>query len=483
MNSRFKEMNDFIASFGKIIKENPNFPISADMVYYYLSTYGCSPQELSDRDISYMFQKWQTNFSDKNLNVYQSELQPGFLQFNNVSKRLNIDCAKLYLSFPKDMMEACVNIIFDYIEKNNMPTVSKVAGKVRSDSIVLRMYDPEDAKKIIDFVSRTPVLRNNIRKPNPFIMRSNNVGMAADDMLSYNDFVSMILSDYLNFCQYNKIENINLDGLVEYSKSYFEQVFVDNSELEGFLAKEEVQRRLNRFNGNVPNCLANYCQIMMLFRTSIDKTKTEKDYFNHLALCNNYDHKTRLREFYREKVNNQEKENVDPLSILDSYIEYAKSKYNPNDVYRYLEDYLRGNDNAITRDNNYRELFRNYLPQNVLMSMTNGNLCGYISHRLKDYNEKANLTLNALIATYEKYGYSQTVFALRKALTGDYNAITNGPEQYREQMRLFVSPEDVLDICGNIIVNDGQELTNNIDEQVVSIIQVNLINAIKSHSR
>ena len=59
MNSRFKEMNDFIASFGKIIKENPNFPISADMVYYYLSTYGCSPQDLSDRDISYMFQKNQ----------------------------------------------------------------------------------------------------------------------------------------------------------------------------------------------------------------------------------------------------------------------------------------------------------------------------------------------------------------------------------------------------------------------------------------
>lgn len=483
MSNRFQEMDNFIASFGKIIKENPNFTISSDMIYYYLSTYGYNEEELKNRDISYMFSSWEESFKNKNLNVYQSERQPGFLQFNNVEHYPNVDCAKLYLSFPKDKIEDCVNIIFDYIEKNNMKTVSKVAGKVRSDSLVLRMYDPEDAKQIINFVSKTPILRKSLRSPNPFVMRSNNIGMAADDMLSYNDFVSLIISDYLSYCQYNDVKKINLAGLIEYSENYFNQIFVECSELENFLEKEDVQKRLSRFNGNVPNCLTNYCQMMMLFRVSLNKKKNENDYFKHLALCNNNEHKTKLRGFYHEKLYQQEKSNVDPLEILNNYIDYAKQKYSTSDVYKYLEDYVNGNNHAITRDNNFRELFSEYLPPNILISITNGNIRGYVSNKLENYYEKEYLTLNALIATYQKYGYNQTVFALRKALEGDYSSITNdGFNQYRNQMKALITPEDVVNICGNTIVNNGQELNGNFEEQVVFIIQNNLMNYSKSNS-
>ena len=96
-------------------------------------------------------------------------------------------------------------------------------------------------------------------------------GLKFRDEISALDKLSSI--SYFRLASYYKhLEQDNISHQF-YSKSYFEQVFVDNSELEGFLEKEEVQRRLNRFNGNVSNCLANYCQIMMLFRTSIDKTK------------------------------------------------------------------------------------------------------------------------------------------------------------------------------------------------------------------
>ena len=47
---------------------------------------------------------------------------------------------KIYMSFPKDSIEECVKIIFDSIDKNNMSSHSKIANKIRSDSVVETKY-------------------------------------------------------------------------------------------------------------------------------------------------------------------------------------------------------------------------------------------------------------------------------------------------------------------------------------------------------
>ena len=216
----------------KVVSQNPSFEITDGFIYHCLMTYDYTEKELKEEDISNFFSHWEDRFRNKNLNVYKSEYQKGFLQFNNFNPfKENVDCAKLYLSFPKDKIKESADMIFDYIEENNMPTASKIARRLRSDSIVLRMGNMDDAKKIIEYINSTPVLYKNLKRPNPFVMRSNRIGMAADDKMSYNSFVSKILSDYLNECRLNKTKKINLNGLVNYTNNYYEDVFVNNSKL------------------------------------------------------------------------------------------------------------------------------------------------------------------------------------------------------------------------------------------------------------
>ena len=79
-------------------------------------------------------------------------------------------------------------MIFDFIERNNMKTGSKVADTIRSDEIVLRMESTDDAEKLIQFINNNPYLKENSRPTNPFLNRAGVVGVGYDDLLSYNQY-------------------------------------------------------------------------------------------------------------------------------------------------------------------------------------------------------------------------------------------------------------------------------------------------------
>ena len=56
-------------------------------------------------------------------------------------------------TFAKEDMESCVMQIFDFIGQNKFETYSKVSDVIRSDAIVLRMANINDAKKVINFIN------------------------------------------------------------------------------------------------------------------------------------------------------------------------------------------------------------------------------------------------------------------------------------------------------------------------------------------
>lgn len=89
-----------------------------------------------------MFPNWINHFQNTNLHVFESDMQKGFLQFHTSTGRNTEGHVKLYVTFSKENMESCVIRIFDYINQNNFATYSKVSDVVRSDSVVLRMVNP-----------------------------------------------------------------------------------------------------------------------------------------------------------------------------------------------------------------------------------------------------------------------------------------------------------------------------------------------------
>lgn len=103
---------------------------------------------------------------------------------------------KIYLSFSKEDVFECVNMIFDYIDQNELSTLSKVADVRRSDEVVLRMSNVEDAKKLLEFINNNEYLSTRAKPVNPFLIKSGVAGLANDRLLSYNETLSFIIAEY-----------------------------------------------------------------------------------------------------------------------------------------------------------------------------------------------------------------------------------------------------------------------------------------------
>ena len=168
------EINEFLKYYAKIYKQKPELPILRDTIYHGLMTYGLKEEEKQDNSIKYMFNKWIEHYKNTNLIVYESELQKRFLQFHSSNGRNSEDYVKIYVTFAKEDIELCVMQIFDFIGQNKFETYSKVSDVIRSDAIVLRMANINDAKKVINFINTNLYLSSKARKTNPFLIKNGN---------------------------------------------------------------------------------------------------------------------------------------------------------------------------------------------------------------------------------------------------------------------------------------------------------------------
>ena len=143
---------------------------------------------------------------------------------------------------------------------------------------------------------------------------------------------------------------------------------------------------------------------------------------------------------------------VDFQGILDDYIKYAFSKYKYiNLVVGYLETFLSGNYNGITRDNNFRNLFQEYLTPEIVRNIVGGNLSAYVQGILANYDPAYDAFMEACKATFVKYGKDQLAAALNEALKGNYSMFTNDGRGLRDRLSQLVNTNDILQFLTNII--------------------------------
>lgn len=462
------EIEEFLKYYAKIYKQNPNLPIVRDTIYHGLATYGISADEQQNKSIKYMFSNWINHFQNSNLHVYESDMQKRFLQFHTSDGRTTEGHVKIYATFAKEDMESCVIHIFDYISQNNFATYSKVSDVVRADSVVLRMVNPSEADKVINFINNDPYLSSKARKTNPFLMKAGVVGIASDKNLSYNSTVAYLITKY--FKETTNYDNVNFEDFKLFAQKYFNDVFINQTKLQDFIYDEEFLVNKKRFNTD-GEALANYYEVFKLINMSLNKYTNMNDFYNHVLMTQNKESFQRLSKYYDVSIRNLENKpvanSINKKELLDQYIEYAIKKYNGIDnTLNYLKTYINGNPNAITRDNDFRTNFAKYLSPKEIINITNGNIESYVQsfmpNMVKNNDNLHELFIAAITATYNKYGFNHAEVALIALITkNDACHITNGDQNYRKRL-LKYSHEEILkefkDLAKDYISNNSQDV-------------------------
>ena len=432
--NKVEQIEGFLKYISKLLEQNPHLKITDDLMYDRLMNYGLNNEEVQDPNIKYLFSNWINKYqSAKNLHVYESNLQPGFLQFRSRSA-IYSNVIKLYLSFPKDKMEQCVNIIFDFIEQNNIMSASKVSQRLRSDSVVLRLTIREEANKVINFINQNSILCYSAKPTNPFVMKIGICGVGYDDMLSYNSCVSYVLAQYFQkLKQENRLSSASHQDFYQFVYDFHHNSFIICTSLEKFIKNPHFQQDIDR-QDNVEQVIVNWEQIIELFVNHLYSDMTMSKYYQLYDTFGNQKDTNNLANQYHNIVSNI---NPDLLKngaankkkIVEEYIQYGMEKYGIEGVKKYL-DYFKdtGSYNYITRENNFRTRFIDcQITPNFLKTQVN------INEMINDINE-ANLATKANCETILKdyidygitaYGVDTTIAQLEQFMrTNNYNLIT-----------------------------------------------------------
>lgn len=451
--SRNLQMDEFLKGFAKLYMQNPNLSIIDDQIYSQLALYGLNQSEIKDGSIEDIINIWIKRYKySENLNVYVSQYQPGFLQFQN-AKSQTLEAVKLYVSYPKDKIYSCVNKIFDYISSNDMETYSKVSMFLRSDSVVLRMTNFDDAIKVMNFINNDKELRQYAKPTNPFSMKNGVVGMAYDNRISYNYTLAMLMEEYFKECKLkNRLPYVSIDDFRVYVDKYCEK-FNAQQGLNQIMNTSEFKRRSSRFNSKGEQ-LVNYEHVINLISKSLDENfsieEYKKSYFESVDKKNN----SLKASIYNDKLDNTvHKEDID---LFHEYLEYVERKYGKENIAKYLEVFLNGEIRGITRENGFRDRFEAHLTREKILKITGYNINSYIENYTGFSIDADKLIKEACLATYEKYGYLQLYMAIKKGLSGIYESFTNGEQGYRNKLKKYIYKEDFAKFCLTMAIEYNQ---------------------------
>ncbi len=468
MNNRAREMDNFLKWFAKLYDQNPNYPIRTNMLYSYLSTYGLTEAELQDRNIEENFERWKNHYkNDPNLHVFYTEEQSKFLQFQSYAEE-GSHHIKLYLSFPKEHMETAVNTIFSYITSQNMKTFSKVANKLRSDSIVLRMTNMDDAIKIINYVNNAPSLNRYAKPINPFLLQVGKVGVAYDHYISYNETLTLLLEQYFRQCrQDNNLKKVSKKHFSNYVKHYHTNVFRNPDQLRQFVKLPKVEKSIFRFQ-SIGAAMTNYDNVIQLISMSLNEKMSMQQFIEFHKEASDVTKNNQMADYYNSFLQNayhisslEQNDSETERKILNEYIELAIQKYGEHMVSQYLEKYVSGHNNVITRECDFRKKFATYLSPEKVLQLTNYDIKKYVQNYIQEKKQCEttfvpddklyNLVLNACQATYQKYGYAQLKKAIEMGCSGAYNYFTNGNEKYRNQLQQLLPAQEFMKYCEQIV--------------------------------
>ena len=230
--------------------------------------------------------------------------------------------------------------------------------------------------------------------------------------------------------------------------------------------------------------MANFYQVFHTIILALDsKTKLE-DFFNHVRMCQDNTRFYKLSEYFsnmEEKLPSSTYTNNDKEKLFNEYLMYAKNKYGAANVIVYINSYLDGNENAITRDNNFRDLFVKNLTPNDILRITNNDAKGYINKlfNIKENNndEIISLFVRAIYETQAKYGAAQACHAIRMISHNNLSYITNSNGNYRDKLSEY-SYDELIAAVNNYIMScpdiEGCDRIESVLNNIIDSCRINI---------
>ncbi len=224
--SRVNEMDEFLNFLYQMSNKRL---IMHDDVYSALCFYNLKPSDrprdpygrnvIDGIDNEHLFRYWRDRFKDKkNISAFRDHNRPYFFRFTNKIPNSTRKFIKLYIPIDGEHLYDGANLLFDYLERNNIPHESKISKKVRVDNVIVRLNynDVEAAQNIINFINSNPYLRSGLNKPNPFIPTINGIGFMKEHGNSYNSDLSYYIKEFINEARKRGQENVSAEEFRNY---------------------------------------------------------------------------------------------------------------------------------------------------------------------------------------------------------------------------------------------------------------------------
>lgn len=279
-----------------------------NQIYYELCVYGLSDEEKESENLLAEDQdKLLASYKHKPFSVCGKA--NGFLVFRDQdveemrARKIDKEAIKLYIPTNKENIQEVAPELFDYLLNRYVMHETKISNDIRSDDIVIRVYDDRYVKGIVDFVNEK--LSDKVIKTNPFVMRDGVVGIARDGGLSYNERISKFLSEYLLSNQENS-ENVNSNGFEKYVQGLRTKILTDKEYISQVLSEED-RKHYSRVSDL--DYIYDNATIMELVILALNKEKGIEDF----------------NEYWKSITNKQEVEEL-KKKISDVLVEIQEEK-------------------------------------------------------------------------------------------------------------------------------------------------------------
>ena len=356
------EMDLFLKKIHKIAQANNNY-IDKNIISNELRFSGLKQEDYDEYGIGInkeeLFEKWEKDFSNySDINVFVFPKYSSFCQFLSIPELpRQKEYIKLYIPIDSNHLFYSAEYLFGFLERIGVKHKSKISKHIRSDNIIIRLEKDNynAAKDIIDYINKTPYLKEALNNTNPFVPTINGIGFMIESGISYNSKISGLISEYTN----NNIL-LNKEPSIEDFKSWF--------------------------NNNVQKYDPyNYKELIRIFETSIN--------------INNRDVIPKTNKY--SQMNLYEKNSLFNAALNSTYEKYGlKQSYlaikNLVDQNNY-NGFTNGNQNTI----NYRDELKN--------NVSSMEIRGFIESSLNAINQNNNDDMDNKIRKYINYVFENNM--------------------------------------------------------------------------
>lgn len=475
VNIRKQNIDNFLKYLCDLITQNPGLTLNSNSIYHELTRLNIPNSERTTKiDSNFRFWKVLGAGFFVNCKVFVQENWNYFCQFvsHDLKAYNSHEHLKVYIPLDAQHIKYGAVEIFKFLDNENISHCSKIGSDVRFDDIVIRLIDPNDVIKLVNFISSNEFIQEGLIPPNPFLFNVNGIAMAVDGHLSFNMTIANLIKLYIQEKQRtNTLNQVSADDFYNYVQLYINKAFSNSESLKKISTDFEDGTQLSTEE------LVNYKNVFELIIKCTSDDFSFQNYVQHYMDCTNpymqnqkFEQIEKIKSISSASVNFQQTQHQDYIAtekdtILTTMeiLKIMSKKYGKTSAYYSLEDFiLTGDPCLLTRTDNLRERivnssYRNDV-QNILSSR-NISLSDFLHSAASSVVTPGEMFLEqAVLETYSKYetkfqegschisGREFVIGSIIKLITTkQYDGFTRD-NNARDNLQRNVTVQEIIDI-------------------------------------